>query len=132
MATLSDLRGLTQETIRVGSLDVTVRGLTAAEYAEFESRFPDEWKQFETGKGKPPLNLVSAIVAKGLSTNGEDVAPEDVDGLAAGIVMKLFQAVMVVTNPDARPLVEALQRDVLERAAGQVQSAKRSRNSSKS
>ena len=143
MGTLSDLRGLTTETVRVGALDVPIRGLSLEEWAALEARFPD-MEGVLSGKAKPGPATLAAIVTPGLAVNGEAIEEAEVRALPAGTLMLLGNAILLATFPQVKaPLEAALQKAGLQRAATSAAAAaaaagaatsapvKPSRNSSK-
>ena len=131
MGVLSDLRGLTTDTVKVGSLDVTVRGLTLEEWAALEGRFP-ELEGVLGGKAKPSPATMAAIVAPGLSVGGEVADEDGVRALSAGTLMLLSNAVLLVTFPQVKaPLEEALLKAGQQRTLQSAPSPKASRGSSK-
>lgn len=131
MGVLQDLRGLTTETVKIGSLDVPIRGLTLEEWTALEGRFP-ELEGVLAGKAKPSPGCMAGISALGLSVGGEMVEETDVRALPAGTQLLLSNAILLNTFPQVRPLAEALQQAALQRATEQVQSAKPSRKQSRS
>lgn len=134
MATLRDLRGLAADTVKVGSLDVPIRGLTLEEWAALEARFPD-LEGVLAGKAKPSPATLAGLVTPGLTVNGEEPDEDDVRQLSAGVLMQLGNAVMVATFPQVRaPLEAALLKAGQQRVGAEVgapnRRAKRSQNSS--
>ena len=80
-----------EEVVDVGGGKITVRGLTAAEYGEYErglvTQGPDG-----TVKPKPiSATFRAALVARCLSDgNGASFTTEEVAGIDAGVVAKLY------------------------------------------
>jgi hypothetical protein len=131
MGILSELRGLTSDTVKVGSLDVPIRGLDLDEWAALERRFP-ELEGVLNGKAKPSPATMAAIVAPGLSVGPDSVTEAEARGLPAGTLLLLSNAILLNTFPQVRPLAEALQQAALQRATGPAPPAKRSARRSKS